>query len=168
MGTDATEQRLSCGLSHCCFSINLQSPPCDAHPASSLPAALLSTRLFREQGKKKSISCIAASVQNCLNSSQSCQTQQHIHSRPTGLICGFNSVLHILIPSSVLSFRSFGHFAITQPTCLFCLLSSDSMAVLLSIICRTHISPDLCAEAETFSYIDVELRGRRCVAMPHL
>lgn len=45
----------------------------------------------------------------------------------------------------------FWHFAKILPTCLFCLLSRNGMATLLSFstICKTHIQPVLCAEAET-------------------
>lgn len=148
---NSTKQKPSSGVSHCCLPVRsaihikwehnveectvwsphrliCKSPPCDAPPACPRPYPLHRAQYdySERRGGKKSISCNAARVQNCPNSSQA-QPDTTAYSQ---------SRLCLWTQFSLAHFDSlFGcvlwHLAQILPTCLFCLLSRDDSAIVL-------------------------------------
>lgn len=122
------------------------------------------------RGKKKSISCNAASVQNCPNSSQPCQTQQHIHS----LGLSVDSIQSGTFWFCLLFFSNFGillryclHFfsvycqEMTWQRCCPRPLSAKRILVLSSVQ-----KQEICVSS--LLYIYSKLQGGRSAVMLHL
>lgn len=176
---NSTKQKPSSGVSHClpsysigdtyqvgaqfwgnerCGSINLQISSMwrSSCLPSSLPITPLNTIIQRGGGGKKSISCNAARVQNCPNSSQA-QPDTTAYSQSRLCLWTHFSLAHF----DSLFGCVLWHLAQMLPPCLFCLLSRDDRAIVL--VNHLHNTYEACSLSGCWNcvYIFYKLQGGR-------
>lgn len=148
-----------------CGSINLQISSMwrSSCLPSSLPITPLNTIIQRGGGGKKSISCNAARVQNCPNSSQA-QPDTTAYSQSRLCLWTHFSLAHF----DSLFGCVLWHLAQTLPPCLFCLLSRDDSAIVL--VNHLHNTYEACSLSGCWNcvYIFYKLQGGRSAFTPHL
>lgn len=130
---------------------------------SSLPITPLNTIIQRGGGGKKSISCNAARVQNCPNSSQA-QPDTTAYSQSRLCLWTHFSLAHF----DSLFGCVLWHLAQMLPPCLFCLLSRDDRAIVL--VNHLHNTYEACSLSGCWNcvYIFYKLQGGRSAFTPHL